>query len=729
MHIYKLSKLVVASMIPDLYMSTQKRSNILLLKNPRLLLQDITNRTYSKLVQANNISLSDKKNKKGLSSSKSEKKYKIYSKNLDILEIKKNKSRNKKKIQNSIEKIDDLHSNVSKSKALIKSVRNIKTKKSFKNEATYSESQENTLNTNKKIVLNSPLTLEELSKKLMISSADITKWLFIQGFSVTVNQILDLSVTNFVAQHYGFTIVESSLTNKSIVNSQINISHSSETSETRCPVITVFGHVDHGKTTLLDSIRETTTVDLEAGGITQSIGTYELYLSNEFKVNKLIFLDTPGHVAFSKMRTRGAEITDIAILVVAADDGLQPQTIESINHIQSRKIPFIVVINKIDKPEANVSKVKKELAQFHIVSDNSSKSIPIIEVSALKKHNLDLVIASLVQISIKQDLKLDPTGDPFGTIIESYLDKQKGPIAKVIVENGSLSLSNIIVAENTYCKVKAIINARKEKVKSITSLSLAEVWGFMSVPIVGSKFVLAENIKHAKSIIKEYSFKSNHRLLVNANLKSDYHKSNSKKVNLIVKADKQGSLEAVIDSLSNIFQEKIRINILFAELGEISRKDLELASTTNSVIIGFSVNLSSSIRKVVEHSSIIIKNFNVIYDLINYVQEYMLTFIEVEYEKETLGKAIVENIFSLNKGSVAGCSVIKGKLKKQTHIAVYRKEKKIYNGILDSLKRLKDDVNEVHAGNECGLMCYEYNTWEKKDLIECYDLKPKDKSL
>lgn len=746
MNIYKLLKLVIKHSVSDLYLSIQRYNHIFRLKSPKLLSHLVNQDIYHSMLDEN-ISLTVRKKVKNFYLSKKEK---TNSKKLDLLEIKKNKLSQKKKVRNKIEDIDELNDESrgtpdidnSISKSFIKTLRSVKTRKSLRNDnlidsknnlsCLYSEREKKQrINENKEIVFDSLLTVQELANKLSISSSEIAKWLFLQGFAVTINQVVDLSVANLVAKHYGFIVLDKSLksawTHKSRINTETD--YNSDSIEIRSPIITVFGHVNHGKTTLLDSIRRTSTVHSEAGGITQSIGTYELMLDQQSSINKLIFLDTPGHEAFGGMRTRGAEVTDIAILVVSADDGLKPQTIESINHIKSRNIPFIVVINKIDKLESNVMKVKEELAQFNVHGKDYGGEISIIEISALRGYNIDLVTSELIKMAETQNLKSDPNQIVSGTILESHLDKHKGAIAKVLIRNGTLHIGDIIIAGNTYAKTKVIINAQQQRVRLIKSVSIVEIWGFVSVPIIGSKFTFVSDEKKARSIILKYDDHNNEYALLNTRIKSDRYREKVKQVNIILKVDQQGSLEAILNCFSNISQKKVQINILSAESGEISGKDIKLASTSNSIIIGFNVNLSANIRNAVEQNKIIIKSFNIIYDLVNYVKGYMLSFTEIEYKKELLGKAIVKTVFAINRGLAAGCFVLEGKLKNKAQITIYRNKEVVYNGLLDSLKRLKENVNEVYAKDECGVFCNTYNTWQESDQIECYEFKPKEKSL
>lgn len=746
MNIYKLLKLVINHSISYTLLSIQKHNHVFRLKKPKLLSYLVNQDIYRSILD-NSISLTVEKKVKNFYLSKKEK---TNSKKLDVLEAKKSKLSQRKKIRRRGEDIDELndesrgHLDIgnSISESFVKTRRNVKARKNLKSNNLidsrnklshiYSEKGEKQrINENKEIAFDSLLTIQELANKLSIPSSEIAKWLFLQGFAVTINQVVDLSVANLVAQHYGFTVLDKLLENTCTQNSGINTesNYNSDSLEARSPIITVFGHVDHGKTTLLDSIRRTKTVHLEVGGITQSIGTYELMLDQQSSVNKLIFLDTPGHEAFRGMRARSAEVTDIAVLVVSADDGLKPQTIEAINHIKFRKIPFIVVINKIDKSESNVIKVKEELAQFNVYGKDYGGEISIIEISALRGYNIDLVTSELIKMAENQDLKSDPNQTVSGTILEAHLDKHKGAIAKVLIHNGTLHIGDIIIAENTYAKIKVIINAQKQKVKLIKSVSIVEIWGFVEVPIIGSKFMLVADEKKAKSIILKHDNRNNDYTLLNTRVKSDLYKKQVKRISIILKADQQGSLEAILNCFSNISQEKVQINILSAESGEISGKDIKLASTSSSIIIGFNVNLSANIHNTVEQNKVIIKSFNVIYDLVNYVKNYMLSLTQIEYEKELSGKAIVKTVFTINRGSVAGCFVLEGKLKNKAYITVYRKKEVVYNGLLDSLKRLKENVNEVYAKDECGVLCNTYNTWQESDQIECYEFKPKEKSL
>nr|AYR06474.1 translation initiation factor 2 [Rhodogorgon sp.] len=679
---------------------------------------------------------------------KGEKRNKLSSKIIDSLESKKYKAKQKKKARKKIDLDEDLEINDSQSLSLIKLPKNIRHKKDSKSKLGKNMKSDNLMvnenieskrsstisnSVSKEICFDRLLTVEELATQLYIPSTEIIKWLFLQGVSVTINQLLDISVLILVARHYGFVVIdkdENSQRTFHNVNSQLQ----DAVGELRSPVITIFGHVDHGKTTLLHAMRKTDTIVSEAGNITQAIGAHEVYVNDNCKTNKLIFLDTPGHEDFVDMRARGAQITDLAILVVAADDGLKRQTIEAINYIKAYEIPFVVAINKIDKLEANVVEVKKQLTHFDIIGEDLGGAVPIVEVSAINGKNVDLLLSTLLVLFQIQELKADPLRDAEGIILESHLDKKKGPIASVLIRNGTLAIGNIIVAGSVYGKVKAIVNNYGSRVMFVKPTSVVDIWGFSSVPDVGISFKVVANEKMAKSLITQCKDFNSSRKLLNYRISldainDDNNKKIVKQVNIILKTDVQGSIEALVHSFSKIPQEKVQINVLSASSGEISGKDIELANMTQASILTFKLNVLPSVRAVIKRNNIVLKTFNVIYDLVSYLKDYMLTFVDVQYRKETLGKAEVKTVFAVNKGMAAGCFVLEGKLKKSAYITVSRNQVVVFDGILTSLKRLKDDVEEVSTQYECGILCEEYHAWQKGDSIESYYLEPIEKAL
>nr|AOM64512.1 translation initiation factor 2 [Riquetophycus sp.] len=588
---------------------------------------------------------------------------------------------------------------------------------------------------NKVIALSSPLTIQELSGKIHVSEASIITWLFLQGISVTINQMVDVSIATKVAKNYGFNIVDSTdhLNLKSHQPDKVLLDTKVNKGIRRSPIITIFGHVDHGKTTLLDYIRKTNLVDREPGGITQSITGYEVDYNYMGSIEKLIFIDTPGHEAFTCMRSRGAEITDMAVLLVAADDGLKPQSIEAINHIISRKIPYIVAINKIDKSDIKINKIKEQLAQYCIQDRHWGGESIILNISALTGMNVDSLLSNICQLSSSLNLQANMDESAEGIIVESYLDKTIGSIAIVVIKNGTLKLGDIIVSGSTYGRVKSIINSSGIKIESIGASAIVQICGFSSVPQTGLKFYVVDDERQAKNLCSNNNINDNYQRsnILNTRVTLENYSNDIivKKVNLIVKADTQGSMEAILNAFSQIPQSKVQINIISCSLGSVFDADLDLALTSNSIIIGFNINILSTISSHANKLKIILEKFNVIYDLLDFVNNYMLSLVEPEYDRISLGKASVETVFNMNKGSVAGCFVNIGCLKKGSYIVVYRNDKVVYEGLLDSLRHLKDDVNQVLAGNECGVMSKDYDSWQKADLIESFEMIQRKKVL
>ncbi len=579
------------------------------------------------------------------------------------------------------------------------------------------------------IYLDDPLTVKDLATKLSIPSADIIKWLFLKGISVTINQLLDTSISKLVAEHYLFKVLKQ---DTSVKVKKID-SSCEQKGRSRAPIITLLGHVDHGKTTLLRAIKQDSIDVLEAGNITQSIGSYEIFINNNSSNDKLIFLDTPGHEAFVGMRKRGASITDIVVLVVSAVDGLQPQTIEVIEYVKDRNLPLIVAINKIDKPEADVAKVKKQLLAFDIIDSSIDGNNTIISVSALKYQNVDQLLFSIVALSKTRNLLSDPSMPAEGTILEAYLNRQKGPVAQLLIRNGTLYIGDVILAGNFYGKVKAINNSANMQVKSIESMALADVLCFTEVPTAGLCFKVVADEKKAKILaarcIRPSAFTALNSRISLDNPDQKYAKKIINQVNLIIKTDVQGAIDAIVHTLSSVPQEKVQINLLLAAPGEVSLKDIELAAASDSLILVFGLSLSSNIIRDAEKRGVAIYAFSIIYDLIDHVKNHMLSFVDPDYEKQILGRAKVKSLFPVNKGIVAGCFIESGKLKKQSYFQVKKTGQVIYTGLIDSLKRLKDDVDEVYESNECGVMCKNYDSWEIGDLLECYELTPLEKTL
>nr|YP_009511463.1 translation initiation factor 2 [Gracilariopsis mclachlanii]AXI97340.1 translation initiation factor 2 [Gracilariopsis mclachlanii] len=581
-------------------------------------------------------------------------------------------------------------------------------------------------NINKSIVINHPLSIEQLSFKLRIPAAEIITGLFLKGISVTVNQLVDVSIATKIAQQYDFVV-----NNKNEDPIDLQNQFETTTSSTiinRVPIITILGHVDHGKTSLLDTIRNTNLVTRERGGITQSIGAYEVSSLYNQVDTKLVFLDTPGHEAFSNMRLRCSQVADLIILIVAADDGLKPQTIEAIEYILSMKLPCIVAINKIDKSDINIMRVKEQLAKYNLVSEDWGGNISCIDISALKKINIDKLLTKVCSVVKSLNLQADPMQLAKGNILEAYLDKKKGIVANVIVRNGSLNIGDIIVSGNACGRVKRMKDSYGNTLVKAEPSSILEVLGFHSMPQAGLNFEVVQNEKQAKKIIGETNV-VNHSNLLNLRLKSYNYREKIKSLNLIIKADTQGTIDAIIHAFMQIPQNKVQLNILTCNSGSISDTDIDLASNSQALIIAFNINVSSYILSKAEKVNVSLCQFDIIYDLLDYIQNYMLNLIDPEYSKILIGKAVVQTVFYIQKRAVAGCLVKSGKLKQDASINIYRNDQLIHESIIVSLKRVKDDVNEVIAGNECGLRCQDDYVWQSEDVIEAYELYEKPKNL
>nr|YP_009502150.1 translation initiation factor IF-2 [Porolithon onkodes]ASB29751.1 translation initiation factor IF-2 [Porolithon onkodes] len=711
-----------------------KYESIFCLKSPKLLNDIIAYSNNDQYI----VNVDSIINEQSIFISKSEKLNKNSYKDFDYPEEKKTKNKQKKKARakiyldkNVADLQDELEFNDINNGVFTRNVKNIKSKKNYKDNIYETiENAQTDIVIPKSVYLDDLLTVQELASKLNISTTDIIKWLFLQGISVTINQSLDLSISTLVAEHYSFTILKEKIPNKKKI-----IKQSDEFSgRLRSPIITLLGHVDHGKTSLLNAIRENNVVIKEAGNITQAIGSYELFVERLGNNFKLILLDTPGHEAFVRMRERGADITDIVILVIAADDGLKPQTIEAIQHVKNRNLPFIVAINKVDKPEANVSRVKNQLLDYGIFDKDAYNNKIIIEVSSLSRYNIDLLIDSLIDLSKYYGWKSNPLKKAEGIILEAFLDKKKGPIAQLLVQNGTLFLGDIIVAGNMYGKVKALQNNLKQSISKSESTSLVDALCFAKVPVAGLPFIVCKTEKEAKFFASQQALSNKTFSVLNNRISLDEVQKKGlkkivKRVNLIIKTKTQGSIDAIMQMLSSIPQDKVQINLLAVSCGEVSMKDVELAITSNSLILVFGLKVPLNILQYLEDKHILISEFYVIYDLIDYVKMHMLQFVDVEYTKNILGNAVIKNLFTINKGIVAGCFVQSGKLQRYAKFELRRNDNSLYVGTIDSLKRVKQDVAEVYSGNECGILCKDYTNWDIGNSIECYDLQPLDKTL
>jgi translation initiation factor IF-2 len=588
-----------------------------------------------------------------------------------------------------------------------------------------------------KIFLSQSLTLRELAERLNLAETEIIKLLFFKGIPVNITETLDLDTAKMVAQELNVKVEteeEKALATKTEMLAEADL----ENLHQRPPVVTIMGHVDHGKTTLLDSIRKTKVAQGEAGGITQHIGAYHVDVEHEGTTQQIVFLDTPGHEAFTAMRARGTKVTDIAVLVVAADDGVQPQTREAISHAKAAQVPIVVAINKMDKPESNPDRVKNELMELGLVAEDWGGDTIMVPVSALKGENLDLLLEMIVLVSEMEELSANPDRQAKGTVIEAHLDRAKGPVASLLVQNGTLRIGDIIVAGSVSGKIRAMIDDRGNKVEQATPSFAVEVLGLSEVPAAGDEFDVYNNEKEAKAIAEsraeaqrtnrlQQSMSS--RRVTLSTLSEQAQQGELKELNLILKADLQGSAEAILGSLKQLPQKEVQIRVLLSAAGEITETDVDLAAASGAVIIGFNTSLAPGARQAAEQEGVDIREYNVIYKLLDEIQGAMEGLLDPEEVEESLGVAQVRAVFAVGRGAVAGCYVQSGKVVRNRFIRVVRQGEVLYQGNLDSLRRVKEDVKEVNAGYECGIATAKFNDWQEGDLIEAYEMVFKRRSL
>jgi translation initiation factor IF-2 len=577
------------------------------------------------------------------------------------------------------------------------------------------------------VTIKGPISVQELAELLVVSETEIIRSLFLRGIAVTINQILDVGTTQRLGQDLGIEIKyikELNEENKKIQIYETNI----DSLERRPPVIAVMGHVDHGKTTLLDKIRKTQTAQKEAGGITQKIGAYEVEIQYKNQFKKLTFLDTPGHEAFSGMRSRGVQVTDIAILVVAADDGVKPQTVEAIRYIQSANVPIIVAINKIDKENADIENIKQQLTQYNLIPENWGGETPMVPISAMKGTNMDNLLEMIVLVSELQDLKANPNGTAQGTVLEAHLDKAKGAVATVIVQNGTLRIGDILTAGTSMAKIRGMVNSFGDKVTECSPSSPVLIWGLSKLPASGEHFETFEDEKQAKIALQKAQEANKENTTIVNTISESYSLSNlSTKggINLIIKTDIQGSAEAIISSINKIHQEKVQIKILYAFPGEVTETDIDFANTSGATVLAFNTSLATGARKAARHLNVTVKEYNVIYDLLDDIERMIDIITGPEYDQKLLGEALVQGVFPLAKSFVAGLKVTEGRITKDAYVEVIRNEEILFKGNISSLKKVKEDINEAVEDSECGLFIEGFDTWKEKDIIKAFELIPK----
>jgi len=588
------------------------------------------------------------------------------------------------------------------------------------------------------ITLTSGLSVHELADVIMVPETEIIKLLFFKGIATNINQTLDIETAKMVAEEFEILVETAEAESEAKKVTEMLSADDLENLVKRPPVVTIMGHVDHGKTTLLDSIRKTKVAQGEAGGITQHIGAYHVDVEHEGEQQQIVFLDTPGHEAFTAMRARGARVTDIAILVVAADDGVRPQTIEAISHAKAAGVPIVVAVNKIDKETAQPDRVKQELMEHGLVPEEWGGETIMVPVSAINGENLDTLLEMLLLVSEVEDLHANPDRLAKGTVIEANLDKSRGPVASLLVQNGTLHVGDSVVAGSVFGKVRAMIDDRGDRVSEASPSFAVEVLGLNDVPAAGDEFEVFADEREARSVADSRSDEQRRSRLQQAmasrrvtlsSLSEQAKEGELKELNIILKADVQGSVEAILAALQQLPQNEVQIRVLLGAPGEISETDVDLAAASGAVLIGFNTTLAPGARQAADRQGVDVRDYDIIYNLLDDIEGAMEGLLEPELVEEPLGEVEVRAVFPVRKGTVAGCYVLSGKVTRNCRIRVQRGGEVAYEGNLDSLKRMKDDVKEVAAGFECGIGVDNYNGWKEGDIIQAFKLVTQRRKL
>ncbi|MEN0757827.1 translation initiation factor IF-2 [Listeria monocytogenes] len=578
-----------------------------------------------------------------------------------------------------------------------------------------------------KIVFSESLTVAELAKKLYREPSELIKKLFMLGVVATINQSLDKDAIELICDDYGVQVEEEikvDVTDLDVYfENELNEAVDESKLVERPPVVTIMGHVDHGKTTLLDSLRNTKVTLGEPGGITQHIGAYQLEIHDK----KITFLDTPGHAAFTAMRARGAQITDITILVVAADDGVMPQTIEAINHAKAAGMPIIVAVNKIDKPQANPDRVMQELTEYELVPEAWGGDTIFAPISAKFGEGLENLLDMILLVSEVEELKANPDRRAIGSVIEAELDKGRGPVATLLVQDGTLNIGDPIVVGNTFGRVRAMVNDLGRRVKKVGPSTPVEITGLNDVPQAGDRFVVFEDEKTARNIGETRASRAlvaqrsaTNRVSLD-NLFEHMKAGEMKEVNVIIKADVQGSVEALAASLRKIDVEGVNVKIIHTAVGAINESDITLAAASNAIVIGFNVRPTAQAREAAENESVDIRLHRVIYKAIDEIEAAMKGMLDPEFQEKIIGQAQVRQTINVSKvGTIAGCYVTDGKITRDSGVRIIRDGIVVFEGEIATLKRFKDDAKEVAKGYECGITVQNFNDIKEDDVIEAY---------
>jgi translation initiation factor IF-2 len=584
----------------------------------------------------------------------------------------------------------------------------------------------------KKVELPANISVRDFAQIIEVSPIQIIKKLMTNGVMASINQTIDFDTAAILADEMGFeATLESQAAPLEKESGKVpqwrqTIADEDETALTpRPPVVTILGHVDHGKTSLLDAIRHANVAEGEAGGITQHIGAYQI----ELKGRQITFLDTPGHAAFTAMRARGAQGADVVILVVAADDGVMPQTKEAIAHAKAARVPIVVALNKVDKPNANPDLVKKQLSENDLVPDEWGGNTMVIPVSAKQKQGIEDLLEAILLVADNTDIRANDKGVVIGTVIEAELDKSKGPVATLLVQNGTLKSGDIVVAGNSYGHLRAMFDFRGNKVEEAGPSMPVSVMGLSDMPSAGDMFQVVRTGKEARQIILERNEASKKQTsatkkMTLEELFSKVKSGEAKDLNLILKADVQGSLEPIINEINNLGKGEIAINILYAETGNVSENDVLLASSSQAIIVGFSVQADVAARRLAEKEGVSIRLYDIIYRLTEDVEKALKGMLAPEFTEKPIGKAVVLQVFNLSRGGkIAGCRVTEGEVRRNGKIRITRGKDIVYEGEVGSLKHEKEDVREMRQGFECGIGLKNFNDVQVGDVIVCFVLE------
>ncbi len=583
----------------------------------------------------------------------------------------------------------------------------------------------------REVIIPEAITIQELSNRMTERAVDVIKLLMKQGAMHKITDVIDADTAELIVQEFGHTVKR--VSESDVEMGFIGAEDSDENLKARAPVVTIMGHVDHGKTSLLDAIRQTNVVSGEAGGITQHIGAYQVALPSG---DKITFIDTPGHAAFTAMRARGAKVTDIVVLVVAADDGVMPQTIEAINHAKAANVPMIVAINKIDKPQADPNRVKTELLSHEVVVESMGGDTLEVPVSALKRTNLDKLLEAIHLQAEILDLKANPDRTAEGIVIEAKLERGRGPVGTVLVQRGTLHVGDIVVAGTAWGRVRALINDKGQNIQAAGPSVPVEILGFDGAPEAGDQIAVVENEARAREIT-DYRVRKRRETLGAAGSKSTLEQmmqqlkeAGKKDFNLLIKGDVQGSVEAIAGSLKKLGTDEVEARIVHSGVGGITESDIALAAASKAVVIGFNVRANAQAKQAAETSGIEIRYYNIIYDLLDDVKAAMSGLLAPTVREIFLGNAEVLQVFNISKiGKVAGCRVTEGKVMRGGKVRLIRDNVVIHEGTLSVLKRFKDDVKEVPAGQECGMSFANYQDLREGDVIECFNVETVTRTL